>query len=123
MKKAQVSLEFILAVSLVLLIFIGFFLFYIDKNREIKRLDSELQLRDECFAVSNTLESALTLGPGYAAQLSTNNNIILEQGTIFIESLEGIRASCSYRSNVYSGNFTGTVMIENQENDIIIQNV
>ena len=123
--RGQISLEIIITVSLVILIFLGFFIFYIDKNREIKNLDEVLELRDECFRISNAIGNAITLGEGYSAelQLLQNTTMRLNEGTISIESEEGTDTTCSYRGDVVSGTYNSTINITNTNNIITIQNV
>ncbi len=123
MKRAQISLETVLAVSLSILIFLGFFLFYLNKNTEIKKTDEILQLREECFKVSNAIESAITLGDGYTTIMTLGNTIRLDEGIILIESSKGIGTTCSYRGDVETGVYTNTISIENTNNEISIKNV
>ncbi len=121
MSKGQIGLEMIVAIAFVILIFLSFFLFYLNKNREIKELDNVLELRDECFKISNLIESAITLGEGYSSQLVTDYTVILNNGTILISDGKTDTA-CSYRGNVVSGNYTGILNISNNNNNISIQN-
>ncbi len=123
MRKAQISLEVILAIGLCVMIFIGFLVFYINKRSDIGELDKILNLRDECFKFSNAIESAIALGPGYTAHLTTKNTIGINDGVITIESSEGTDVTCNYLGDVISGNYTNKINITNKDNLIIIQNV
>src|SRR3989338_10639783 len=122
MNKGQISLEIIIGVSFVLLIFIFFLIFYLRESNNLKELDKSLKLRDECFKISNAIESTLTLGPGYNIKINSVNNITLLSGTISIRSSDGTDVVCNYRGDVTSGTYTGEINIANINNNIIIQN-
>jgi len=120
--RAQISIEAIIAVSLSILIFLGFFIFYINNNGAIKNSSQILKIRDECFKISNAIQSAVTLGDGYTTTLITNSTINFQEGTIFV-SYNGKDTACSYRGDVFQGSFTGSLSIENRNNIITIKNV
>lgn len=125
MSRPQISLEMVAAVALVILIFIGFYIFYIDKNRQIRNLDHVIELRNECFRISNAIESAITLGDGYSSilRLRANYTARLTSGVIDIVAPDGVDTSCSYRGNVVSGTYNSTLNISNTNNVVRIQNV
>jgi len=103
MKTGQISLEFIIAISLVIFIFLIFFSFYLEKNASIRVSDKVIKLKRECFRVSNALSSAVELGDG---------------------AVEGFNTSsvCSYRGDIINSTFTGRVNIINNNGFVTIKN-
>ncbi len=125
MAKAQISSEFVVVVAVVIFMFLGFLLFYLDKRPELDKADILLDLRNECFKISDALGSAVTLGDGYNQKLTTRNTITIQSGTINVKLTDraDINTGCSYRGDVVQSQFTGTVIISNNNGNIIIQNV
>lgn len=121
MSRAQVSLEMVIAISFVILIFMGFLVFYIQKNADLSNSQVLLLLREDCFRVSNALENAITLGDKTTIKLKLSSSVIISNGVVIVKNYNKTIA-CNYRGNVINTNFTGLVNIINQNGNIVIQN-
>ena len=120
MIKAQVNLEFVVAILIIILIFLGFYAFYLEEKPKIEDSQFRLKLRDECFRISNAIQSAIVLGDGYTAQLTTDYNIKIEEGTIFVNS-NNETVACTYRGSLLSTSFTDSVNITNRNNEVLVE--
>lgn len=71
MKKAQVSIEIIVFISFVILLFASISIFSFNKKQEIDATEDYLNLRNECLRVSNILSGVSSGGDGTSAVITT----------------------------------------------------
>ena len=82
MKKAQLSLEFILSVGFILIFGILIMLYGFEKQKDARLSQSYLDLKEECTKISNTVFSAFILGDGAQFSLKTRYNTTLLYKTV-----------------------------------------
>lgn len=93
-KKAQISIEFLFALGIVIFIFIILLAFIFDRNEDVRRIQAELDMRSDCYLLSNSIYNA------------------------YINSLEGEQISLSIKTshdiNVFSEGRVLEVIADNQ---------
>lgn len=74
-KKAQLSIEFMLALGLVVFLFFLFFGLMLNKNHDLKVLQDNVDLKKECLRLSNAITSVYKSGSG--TQYTTKTKYVI----------------------------------------------
>ncbi len=81
-KKAQLSIEFILALGLIVFIFFLFFGLILNKNDDIRKLQDSVDLKKECLRLSNAITSVYKAGSGTQYNTKTKYVIHIKNDSI-----------------------------------------
>ncbi|MFH1396545.1 MAG: hypothetical protein ABIG93_04055 [archaeon] len=129
-KKAQVGLEAIVSVSLILFLFLGAYLIYYDKNADIIKSEQELNERAECFQLANLINNIYTLGDNTEITTKISQNMTIEPGN---QRIYSEKSYCTFPLKMVSQNSTlnfdaftlqeGNVSITNENGLVIVNNV
>ena len=126
-KKAQISIEFIFAFGIILLMFLIILGFVVDKRHEI--VESEIQLNKEntCLLISSLITSAFVNGDSTIINISIDYNVTIDRinnNTNYKDiNVEGIYCFLPIKDISRVTLTKGTIKIENQDNHIDIKNV
>jgi len=115
--KGQVGVELIISISIILVIFLGFFFFYTSKNSDIINEGKNLNKRNECFKISSLIGQAISVGDGTIIRTSTKYNLTINNGLIYVEDI-----SCVYTGNVSASNLSESFRIINNNSIISFKN-
>lgn len=128
--KAQVSVEFLSMIGVVLLIFVGLYMLISAQNRSANEVSLQFNLQRVCNEFSAAINLAATGGPGFTAHIKLLNktrsleyNITIASKTMLVNAAK-TRVTCRLiTSNVYySAIEKGTDLnIINSNGTILIQ--
>lgn len=82
MKKAQISLEFVFAIGLILLIFLALLYFSFAKRAEVRLAEEILSDKEECNKLSNLLTMAFITESDRTFELGKNATISIKSQTV-----------------------------------------
>ena len=123
--KAQVSVEGMLSMSIVLAIFALVIFSTLSARETAGNLEDFLKKREECIRVSEDLYSAFVLGDGTTVFTKINRIVDIVNDTIYVRSTLGDQAViCDSRAPVVTSSLTkGYARIENLNGVLVIANV
>ena len=119
MKKAQVSIEMMTLVGILMVLFIILTLFSVNKRNEIKYTEDYLARKDNCLKISNISSEVYVGGDGVNVITKTEYNLTVDKWLLVDDT--GI--SCRYNAKVINNKIFSNVNIENVNGVIIIKNV
>jgi hypothetical protein len=127
-KKGQASMEAMIAIGVLFVIFFVMFMFYNQKNIDLNNTEIELTAKSECFKLSLAINNIFSLGENSQITLNLKNNITVEPEQKRIESES---ATCTIITNQVSDQsvltgqrFTlleGDITLSNDNNIVVIQ--
>ncbi len=127
MKRAQVSMEFMFAVGIILTLFLIILAFSYGRQKEIKETEEHLKTNAECQRIANLISSLHIAGPGTKVSTKINYKLYVYNTTYGSEIVvEPKNISCFYIADIENNTrLTAgqSVKIENIENMIVIKNV
>src|SRR3989344_5614001 len=91
MRKAQISTEFLIVISIAIFIFIIILGITLIKGIELNKLNNELTEKNECLKLSNLITYTLITGNNYTTTLNFNTTINPSMRIININN----RVTCS----------------------------
>ena len=124
MKKAQVSIEWMMAIGIIFMIFILIYGISIDKRRDIVKSENYIGLKNECYKLAEGITSAFLNGNGTSIYVE----IVYDAETDSVNRLIGINGveyvTCSIPFNQFTATDlnAGTVKLYNQGGFISIAN-
>ncbi|MFH1828130.1 MAG: hypothetical protein ABH824_02600 [Nanoarchaeota archaeon] len=128
-KKAQIGLEAIASISLLLFLFLGMYLIYLAKDTEIIVLRERLDEREDCLKLANTINNAYSLGDYVEITVQITENITIEPGQQRIYSENSFCTiplrTISQNSSLTYDSFTlqpGNMTITNDNGLVIVNN-
>ena|SRR3989344_1835310 len=119
MKKAQVSIETLMMIGVIIVFFISIVLFAFYKNIETRNTEDYLDRKDNCLKISGLISEAYTNGHGTLIISNTKYNITIEDELLVDDNGIG----CYYHANILSSEIKNNFRIRNLNNNIIIENV
>jgi hypothetical protein len=129
-KKGQVSIEALMAIAILLILFIGIYAIYFTKSQELNLAQKEIKEKEDCTKIANLLTNTFILGENTIFITKTANNLTIEPQNKKIYSENSF---CTLVTNqVYNDDsflnqtFTiekGNIRIENKERRVIVANV
>src|SRR3989344_4855628 len=75
MRKAQSSMEFMIAISIIIIIFFIILGVSLNKGIELNKLNKELKEKNECLRLSNLITYGLITGNNYTTIIDFNMSI------------------------------------------------
>ena len=127
MKKAQISIEFIFAFGIILLMFLIMLGFVVDKRHEISESETQLNKENTCLLISSLITSAFIDGDSTIINVSIDYNITINTTNNNTNDktldVEGIYCFLPIKDIPKVALTKGTIKIENQDNYIDIKNV
>jgi len=118
--KGQVSIEFMFAIGVMVLFFLGILAVGIQKGTEIR--DTRLQLEQEhvCAQIAHAITQAYLGGEGTALRMRAERTITVRDDTsIFVDDV----ARCRYLGVSAGFNGTGLLEVRNAGSQVVIANV
>lgn len=124
MKKAQVSVEYILIIGIILLTFVLVFFFHSVKNIELVKSEDFLEKRSECLKISDTIAEAYT-NEGSSVNLSLRYNVLVnsDSNSLYVEDVYcslPIGAVYDNESNQEFNINKGSALFQNVNNSVIV---
>ena len=89
-RKAQISIEFLFALGIILLLFLILFSFWFGKNVEVKKTGDYLDKKNECSRVASLLSSAFIGGDGTKIKVSSIYYITIYNNSVGIRFLKDL---------------------------------
>lgn len=89
-RKAQISIEFLFALGIILLLFLVLFAFWFEKNIEVKKTGDYLEKKNECTRVASLLSSAFIGGDGTKIKISSIYYISIYNNSVGIRFLKDL---------------------------------
>ena len=127
MKKTQVSIEIVIMIGVIVIMFILISIFSFNKRAEAKDTEDYLERRNECLKVSNLISGVYTSGDGTIVNANVKHVIsVYKDGIIEVEKNITPRdsVSCRYFGEIVNeGKFSGDIKLENLNGAILIKNV
>lgn len=123
MKKAQVSIEFLVILGIVFFIFLLLMVFFLDIRIDLRKLEGISKVKSDCSKLSNTISQVIALGEGSSARIKLEHNITIQNQTIFI-SYDKSNLICSYLGKVSNDvNLNiGNLLLTNVNNSVVMKN-
>ena len=118
MKKAQISTEMIIAISIIVFIFIGLLAIVFDKRIEIRNTEKYIDERETCLKVANAITSVFINKVQISMTIYQSVNIT--KNLVRVNEI-----TCSFPIGEIS-NYNinkGKILLQNINNQVIIQNV
>jgi len=132
-KKAQISLEVLYSVGIMIIIFIILTGISFERKNTLNRLDSYLERKNECYRIANIIDGVHANGDNTIAtftiinpvDIQTNGVIIVQDEGVqkgYIDPERSIEAHCTYHGNVVQPvtNEKGIATVTNTDGDITI---
>ena len=119
MRKAQVSMELIIMISILLIMFISISIYSFNKKNEIKATEDYLDRKDNCLKISNLISETYIGGDGTNVVTKSEYNLSIDSPLLIDE--KGV--SCRYVGYVVNNEVIGDVIIRNVDGEILIENV
>lgn len=130
-KKSQVSLEFLFALGIVLFVFILILAFNFQRKIDLRDLNDYVELKSDCFKLSNSITSAYISGEGFnlTTKIEYNASVFADDKIANFES-DDVSVQCSFPinhvTNTTKKNFNlkkGSINIQNVNNTVVVKNV
>lgn len=118
MRKGQISINFLFAIAIVLILFIITIGITFDKRTEIKNTRDQLDKMNLCLLISDSISKIYIGGDGTRITLNSYYTINLKNKFIDVEDVP-----CNSMIEMSDTELNkGQIIIENKEGEIIIKN-
>lgn len=122
MKKAQISVEFLMILGVIFFIFLLLMVFYLDIRIDLKKLESTASARSDCFKLADLIYQTASSGEGSLVQAKIDRNITVQNQTIFI-GYDKTDLICKHLGKIASDvAVNGSIILRNVNNTVLIQN-
>lgn len=119
--KAQVSIELISLIAILLIIFAFVLASAMEKNRLAENMKIYLEKKRDCERFANDVGAVFILGDGASSTIELNNNLSVINNTAYSENIFCNLCCNVTRNGQSSFNLTkGSVTIINANGDIIV---
>lgn len=121
MKKAQMSIEFLFSIGLILLIFLMLLAVILDKQHEISVSKSTLEKLSECQRIANIITALASSNDGTKIEIDTGYYInVYSSGQIFANDVSSTHneVSCTYVANPLTLSLNGAVRLQKEGGEV-----
>lgn len=123
-KKSQASIEFLFAIGIIFFVFLIIFGFMIDRNKELRDSNIEVNKRYTCLLISSLVTSAFVNGDGVIINMPIDYNATINATVDYKEvNVENMNCWLSVHTVPTAKLRKGIIEIENINNYIDIDNV
>lgn len=126
MKKGQISVEFLLTVGIMMLIFLFLLLIVFEKNVETKETERKLDKAVECRKFASLLEYLYAASDGTEMLLSTHRRIVVNESFLQVFPINSTAKDqgiiCKFQGYISYYNVTGSLRLKKKNGAVVIQN-
>ncbi|MEK6934654.1 MAG: hypothetical protein AABW46_02140 [Nanoarchaeota archaeon] len=125
MKKAQIGLEAIFIIGIVLIIFFFILGYGFDKRNDIRNSERFILQQDECFKISNLIIGAFINGNGTEIRINLEYTANTLPNSRLININDKTDVTCTIPINAFSQTNlnSGNIRVYNQGDFVLIENV
>ncbi len=106
--KSQISYEFLIAVSFLVLLLLVYLLFYLQRQAGVAEEKDYFEKKTECVRISALISDVYLSGDGTSARTFSNYNLTASNGLMKMEDV-----SCSIFTNISVSGLKGNIVIKN----------
>ncbi len=124
-KKGQISVETMVAIAIIIVVFAAFFTIGNMKENETKEKENYLEMKNDCMRVANVINNVYVLGDESSMTVPVHSDLMITSkgDTVFIKRKDAA-VYCPLFSTISPGSYTkGKIKISNNNGQIKIENV